>query len=138
MRRLTTKTIAAAAAAALAMLAITAVVSANAGNSAGAQGPDPSGEQVLPSGLPSPEQVRSCVDQGRDGCVPEPADADNRSAEQVRSCLRSHGVDAPDGDALSLKQWLGEKQTAPVDPAYQDAFIACDLLAAKPDASAAH
>jgi hypothetical protein len=135
MRRLTTKTIASASAAALAMLAITAVVSANAGNSAGAQGPDPSGEQVLPSGLPSPEQVRSCVDEGQGACAPEPTD--NRSAEQVRSCLTSHGVDAPDGDALSLKQWLGEKQTAPVDAAYQDAFVACDLLVAKPDASAA-
>jgi hypothetical protein len=56
------------------------------------------------------------------------------SVEQMRSCLTSHGVDAPDGDALSLKQWLGDHAE---DAAYQDAFTACDLLVAKPDASAA-
>jgi hypothetical protein len=90
-----------------------------------------------------PEAKAGCTSEERDACATAPADDDAPlpSADQLRSCLSSHGVDAPDGDPLALKQWLGEKQDALGEPgedaAYRDAFIACDLLVAKPDASRA-
>jgi hypothetical protein len=28
--------------------------------------------------------------------------------EELRACLKDHGLDAPDGDPVALKQWIGE------------------------------
>jgi hypothetical protein len=45
--------------------------------------------------------------------------------EELRSCLKDHGMDVPDGGPLALKRWLGEHMD---DDATADALKACDMV----------
>lgn len=55
---------------------------------------------------------------GTPGRSDQPGDGD----AALVSCLASHGVQVPSGDAATVKQWLGDHQS---DPAVQAALEAC-------------
>jgi hypothetical protein len=143
---------ASAAAVALVALAIT-IAPAIATNAPSAKGPDPSAQELrsclADHGVEVPDgdnlALKQWLNQHADvvgdrdamrACdpaqpAPQPSAQEMQpSAQEIRSCLADHGVEVPDGDALALKQWLGQHRD---DAAYRDAMVACRLaIATKP------
>jgi hypothetical protein len=131
--------LASASAAALATLAVTVAVPAIADNA-----PDPNGEDALaaclrdhgldgaPDGVALKPWLGARLERGDatakkalEDCAPKPDIVRSGPSEQeLRSCLKDHGVEVPGGDALALKRWIAAHGD---DVAYRDAMKACDM-----------
>ena len=141
--------LASASAAALATLAVTVAVPAIADNA-----PDPNGEDAFaaclrdhgldgaPDGVALKPWLGARLERGDatakkalEDCAPKPDIVRSGPSEQeLRSCLKDHGVEVPGGDALALKRWIAAHGD---DVAYRDAMKACDMApVAKPGGGA--
>jgi hypothetical protein len=132
--------LASASAAALSALAITVAVPALADDPAGGKGPDglaaclrdhgltgaPDGDGLKPWLGPRLERGDAKAQRALEACAPKPmvVEAHGPDEQEVRSCLKEHGVAIPAGDGATLKRWLlanGEKA------ANRDALKACHI-----------
>jgi hypothetical protein len=62
-----------------------------------------------------------------DACAPQKVVTDVKagpSEQQVRSCLKDHGIEVPGGDPVALKRWIGEHAN---EAATAAALKACDI-----------
>jgi hypothetical protein len=139
MRRLPTM-LASAAAAALTTLAVTVAVPAIADNDTDWKSEDefaaclrdhgaagaPGGPALKPWLGQREERGDATVERALSACSPpKPGIArPGPSEQQLRSCLKEHGVEVPAGDGRALKQWLFEHGD---DAANRDALKACDM-----------
>jgi hypothetical protein len=85
----------------------------------------PGGAALKPWLGESEERDNATTERALSACSPKPDIAQRGPSEQqLRSCLKDHGVEVPGGDARALKQWL---LTHGDDAAYRDALKACDI-----------
>jgi hypothetical protein len=132
--------LASACAAALSALAITVAVPALADDPAGDKGPDglaaclrdhgltgaPDGDGLKPWLGPRLERGDATAQRALETCAPKPTvvEAPGPDVQEVRSCLKEHGVAIPAGDGATLKRWLLAHGD---EAANRDALKACHI-----------